>query len=141
MKALKYTIWPILVGILGVFVFFISKDISYDVLLYISSIPIIRHIQLFNMSIMGMDIPFIGSFTIGSVISMLFMEMLTKYDEFEINHCYAKASRTFCIIYFLYLLIFVYVLFTDYDPNLSFVPGMIPHIVFVIILFRGDKFG
>lgn len=140
MKILKYTIWPIIVGILGLLVFFVVMNVSYDLLAALASVPVINMLFLLNVSILGIDVISIESLAIGSVAAMMFMALCTKYDHYEEHHCYAKASRTCGIFYALYLALTIYIFFTSYEITFSVVSSIAPYLIFGILLLNGSKF-
>lgn len=139
-KFFKNTLWPIIVGIIGLVVFLFVMNVSFDILTALSSIPLLRLLLLLNVSILGVDIISVEAFTIGSISAMLLMALLTKYDRYEEGHCYAKASRTCGVFYVLYLLITFYVLFTEYTISLKLITNMTPYLLFAFMLLSGSKF-
>lgn len=140
MRFIKNTLWPVVVGVIGLFVFFIVMNLSYELLLALASVPIINVIFLLNVSILGVDVISIESFTFGAIAAMLLMALLTKYDKYGEGHCYAKASRTCAVFYSIYLALTIYLMFTNFGFSLALASNLIPYLLFAFFLFSGSKF-
>lgn len=138
-NVVKRFVWPIFVGAIAVEVFFFVMNVAYDLLTVLSSVPVIRFCLLLNKSLLGVDIITADSFVIGSIVALMFMNLLTLYDK-EDGRCYKRASRTCGIGCLLYTISAFYILITSDALTFAAFSNMVPYIIFDVVLFAGSKF-
>lgn len=129
----KY-IWPFILGVICSIIYFIATSFAFDVLQFISTIPVINLILLINVSFVGIHMIDVECVMAGAIVVVFLVKLCIPYDRYNDQKCKSVASWTCGVLLALLYIISLIILISDSGFSWQLFAGIVPYLLSIVFI-------